>query len=152
MNRYLTLNLNDKNDALYFGRKFLNDRDEWKKKIKKQQRELDSIAELPAISNSEVHSGNISKPTENAAFARMKVQDKIKQYEDYETVLTYGLNHISAEDRELIEKLYYTRNRMKSAIVDELATARECTPRKIYKAERIAVLNFVDAVREIINE
>lgn len=152
MNRYLTLDLDDKEDALYFGKKFLGDRHKWKMKIRKKQDELDTISELPAMSNSEVHSGHITKPTERAAMARIKIQEDIKRYLDYESILNYGLTHISPEDRELIEAFHFSKGKMLNAVIDEIAIKRDCSSRYIYKQRRNAILNFVDAIREIINE
>ena len=150
MNRYLTLDLSNKEDALYFGNKFLNDRHKWKKEIKEKQAELESVCELPSISNSEVHSGNISKPTENTAFAKMKIEEQIKRYQDYEYILTYGLDHIPEDEKKILTKLQFTKGKFTNVIIDELANEFDCDPRTIYNRRRNAVLDFVDAVREII--
>ena len=152
MDRYIRLDLSNKEDAYYFGKKFLADRHKWREMIREKMAELDSICELPAISNSEVRTGNISKPTENAAFARMRIEDQIKRYEDYETILTYGLNHISEEDRDIITAISNNKWKLTNAVIDELAEKYAIDPRTVYNRRRYAILNFVDAVREIINE
>ena len=151
MERYLTLDLSNKEDALYFGNKFINDRPKWRKKIHDKQAELQAARELPAISNSEVHSGHISKPTENAAFATMKIEEQIKRYQDYETILTYGLDHIPEDEKLILTKLHNTRGKFTNVIIDELAIELDCDPRTIYRRKRQAILDFVDAIREIIN-
>lgn len=151
MDRYLTLDLSNKNDALYFGNKFLDDRDYWKKQIRKKNRELQSVSEIKGISNSEVHSGAISKPTENVAIAKMQITEQIKRYEDYEYILTYALNNISEESRDIITAFHYTKGRYINSIVDELAAKYGCETRTVYNKRRTAVLEFVEAVRELIN-
>jgi len=151
MNRYLTLNLWDKDDALYFGNKFLNDRNKWKQKIKEKEAELESVSDLPAMSNSEVHSGHISKPTENATFARLMIEEDIKRYLDYESILTYGLDHIPEDEKKILTKLTNTKGRFTNAIIDELANEFDCDPRTIYNKRRYAILDFVEAIREIID-
>lgn len=151
MNRYLTLDLSNKEDALYFGNKFLADRAKWKKEIKEKKDELDSVRDLKAISNSEVHSGHISNPTQNSAFAAMRLEEEITRREDYETILTYGLNHISEEEKDILTALLYTKGRYTNAIIDDLAIKYDCDPRTIYNRRRTAVLNFVEAIRGIID-
>lgn len=151
MDRYIRLDLSNKEDAYYFGKKFLGDRHTWKKEIKEKKDELDAICEIPAMSNSEVHSGHISKPTENAAFARMKIEEQITRREDYETILVYGLNHISEEDKDIITALQKNKWKLTSAIIDELANKYDCDPRTIYNRRRYAILNFVDAIRGFVD-
>lgn len=151
MERYLTLDLSNKEDAYYFGKKFLGDRNWWKSQIKKKNRELESITELKGITNSEVHSGNIGNPTQNTAFARMKVEEDINRYENYEYILTYGLNHISEQDKDILVALQKNKWKLTSSIIDELSIKYDCDPRTIYNKRRYAIYDFVDAIREIIN-
>ena len=152
MNRYLTLDLNNKKDATFFAEKLFADRDEWRRKRRKKEAELNSIRTLSAVSQSEVHSGNIANPTENKAMDVLRLEDDIKRYENYEYVVEYGLSHIPADEREVIEAFYFKpKGKMVNAMVDELANKWNCTPRFVYKKKRIAIEDFVDAVRVIIN-
>ena len=151
MEKYLTLDLNQKKDATFFAEKLFADRQEWRRKRRQKERELESVRSLNAVSQSEVHSGNISKPTENMAFDAMRIEEDIKRYENYEYIVEYGLSHITPEDREVIETFYFTKGKMLNALVDNLSIKWDCSPRWVYKKKRIAILNFVEAVREIIN-
>ena len=152
MNRYLTLDLNNKKDATFFAEKLFADRDEWRRKRRQKERELESNRSLKAVSQSEIHSGNIANPTENTALDDMRIEDEIKRYENYEYIVEYGLSHISPEDREVIEGFYFKpKGKMTNVIVDNIANKWNCTPRFVYKKKRTAVLNFVEEVREIIN-
>ena len=80
----------------------------------------------------------------------MKLEQEIERYENYEHIVEYGLSHISPEDREVIEAFYFTKGKLISALVDELAHKYNCDPRTIYRNKRTAILNFVESVREII--
>lgn len=151
MDRFIMLDLNDKEDAFYFGKKFLNSRNWWKAQIRKKNAELNSITELKGITNSEVHSGNIGNPTQNTAFAKMKVEEDIQRYENYEHVLSYGLNHISDQDKDILTALQNNKWKLTSAIISELSIKYDCDPRTIYNRRRYAILNFVEAIRGIIN-
>lgn len=152
MDRYLKLDLSDREDALYFGKKFLGDRHKWQKKIREKRKELESVCELPAVGNSEVHSGHISKPTEKAVFQKLRIEEEITRYQDYETILTYGLNHISEEDRDILTAISRNKWKLTNAIIDELADKYDCDPRTIYNKRRYAIYNFVDAIRDIVED
>ena len=151
MNRYLTLDLNNKKDATFFAEKLFADRDEWRRKRRKKEAELNSIRSLSAVSQSEVHSGNIANPTENKAMDVLRLEDDIKRYENYEYVVEYGLSHIEPDEREILEAFYFSKGKMLNVLVDELADKYSCDPRTIYRRKRTALLDFVDAVRVIIN-
>ena len=150
MNKYLVLNLNNEQDAWYFGNKFLNDRKTWDAEIKRLDKELESISEIQGIKNSEVHSGNIGNPTQNTAMLEISIMEKKEHIERYQQILLYGLSRLSEEDIDVINGFYYTKGRYISAIVDELSHKYFCDVRTIYRKKRTAVLNFVEAVRGII--
>ena len=151
MNRYLTLDLNNKKDATFFAEKLFADRDEWRRKRRKKEAELNTIRSLSAVSQSEVHSGNIANPTEQKAMDVLKIEDDIKRYENYEYIVEYGLSHITQEERDVIEGFYFKpKGKMTNVIVDELAHKYSCDPRSVYRTKRTALLEFVEAVRGII--
>lgn len=152
MIKYLTLDLNKKRHKEFFAENLFADRDEWRRERREKEAELKAVRELKAISQSEVHSGNISNPTQNSTFAAMRIEEEISKYEYYEYVVEYGLSHISQEDREIIETFYFTKHKMKSALIDNLCHKLSIEPRQVYYRKRNAIYNFVDAVREIINE
>jgi hypothetical protein len=81
----------------------------------------------------------------------MKIEEQIKRYQDYETILTYGLDHIPEDEKLILTKLQNTRGKFTNVIIDELANEFDCDPRTIYNKRRYAVLDFVEAIREIIN-
>ena len=151
MERYLTLDLNNKRDATFFAEKLFADRDEWRRMRRKKEAELNSIRTLSSVSQSEVHSGNIANPTENKAMDVLRLEDDIKRYENYAYVVEYGLSNIEPDEREILEAFYFTKGKMLNALVDELANKYCCDPRTIYRRKRTAILNFVDAVKVIIN-
>ena len=151
MNRYLMLDLDNKKDATFFAEKLFADRDEWRRKRRKKEAELKNIRSLSAVSQSEVHSGNIANPTEQKAMDVLRIEDDIKRYENYEWVVEYGLSNVEPDEREILEAFYFTKGKMLNVLVDNLANKYDCDPRTIYRRKRQAILNFVDAVRVIIN-
>lgn len=151
MNRYLKLDLDNKEDAWYFGKKFLNDRTKWKKEIEKEKMNLNSVLELSAITNSEVHSTAISHPTEQTAFAKMRIEEQIARRLAYQSVLEYGLSHISEDDQKIIKAFYFNPYKQTQAIADELSIEYGCTPRMIFNRRKSSVLAFVNAIRELID-
>ena len=98
-----------------------------------------------------MHSGNIANPTEQKAMDVLRIEDDIKRYENYEWVVEYGLSNIEPDEREILEAFYFTKGKMLNVLVDNLANKYDCDPRTIYRRKRQAILNFVDAVRVIIN-
>ena len=151
MNRYLMLDLDNKKDATFFAEKLFADRDEWRRKRRKKEAELKNIRSLSAVSQSEVHSGNIANPTEQKAMDVLRIEDDIKRYENYEWVVEYGLSNVERDEREILEAFYFTKGKMLNVLVDNLANKYDCDPRTIYRRKRQAILNFVYALRVIIN-
>lgn len=151
MHRYLVLNLNRKDDALFFGDKFLTERDKWKKELKEKYAELETVAELSAIVNSEVHSGKITDPTEHTASMRMKVEEQISRLKNYQNLLEIGLSHLTEEQQEIINAFYYTHGRYINSLVHELSIKYSCSARGVYRKKEKAILDFVDVIRDNIN-
>ena len=81
----------------------------------------------------------------------MKIEEQIKRYQDYETILTYGLDHIPEDEKRILTKLTNTKGIFTNAIIDELANEFDCDPRTIYNKRRYAILDFVEAIRGIID-
>lgn len=151
MQRYVVLNLNRKEDAVFFGDKFLKDHTEWAKEKKKKEEELESVLELSAISSSEVHTGNISDTTQKVAMEEMRIESSINRLETYEEIMKYALSRITEEHRKILEAFYFTKDKLISALVHELADEFQCSERSIYNQKREALLEFVHHIRVFVD-
>ena len=151
MNRYLVLDLYNKKDAMFFGEKFLKDSTEWAKKITKHEEELKDITELSAMTNSEVHSGNIGHPTEKTAFERMRIESSIHRYEVYQQIFNHGMAALDEEQKKIINSFFFTPGKYVHALVSSLADELGCSLRGVYRKKDKAILDFVAAVMEYIN-
>lgn len=151
MNRYLVLDLYNKEDALYFADKFLKDSKQWKAELKKAEADLESVTNLSAINNSEVHTGNISHPTENMAFDRMRIEISIERLNGYKSILYAGLVNLDDRQKKIINAFYFTSGRYISSLVYDLADEFGCSPRSIYHKKNTALLDFVSNIMVYIN-
>ena len=151
MQRYVVLNLNRKEDAVFFGDKFLKDHTEWAKEKKQKEAELESVLELSAISSSEVHTGNISDQTPKIAIEKMRVESSIDRLKTYEEVMQYGLSHVTEEQRKILTAFYFTTDKLVNALVHDLANEIGCSDRHIYRLKEEALLDFVHHVRVFID-
>lgn len=151
MQRYVVLNLNRKEDAVFFGDKFLKDHVNWEKEIKQKEAELESILELSAISSSEVHTGNISDQTPKIVMEKIRVETSIDRLKTYMEVMNYALSHMSEEHRRVLEAFYFTKGKLVSALVHELADEFQCSERSVYNQKREAILEFVHHIRVFVD-
>ena len=139
MDRYITFNPD----------KFLKEAKGWPKEKKDLQRKLDSILELTAVSNSEIHTNRISDPTSKTAMSKLDVEYEIERIEHYEEVLQYGLSHITEEEERMLKAFYWTRSYI-NKVVDDFCNELNCSPRQVYKHKRQALDDFADAVSKIL--
>ena len=128
---------------------FLKEAKKWGREKKKLTAELDSVLELTAITNSEVHSGKISDPTSNAANKRMKISTEIKRLDNYQRILEYGLSHITTEQRDLIENFYLKQGVRLNRVVDDYCNELDVSPRTVYRMKKLAVRAFESIVTSI---
>ena len=139
MDRYILFNAD----------KFLKESKLWGREKKALQKKLEAIADLPAISNSEVHSTNISNPTETTVFRRLKIRMEIDRLDRYQHILEYGLSHITEDEAELIHGFYLKRGYV-NHFVDECCYKYDCKPRNVYNLKSKAVKSFTEAVEPIL--
>ena len=139
MDRYITFN----------AEKFLREAKQWKAEKKTLQKILDSIPELSAIQNSEVHSTNISSPTETTAMKRIKITKELDRLSHYERILNYGLSRLTEEEKYIIDGFYFRKGYV-SVFVDECCHTYECSPRTIYSKKADAVKSFSRIVDRIL--
>lgn len=135
---------------LFNPEKFLKDAPKWDAERKRLEKELESVLELTANENAEVHSGSISDPTQKTALKRLWLSQEINRIDNYQHVLEYGLTHITPSQRELIECFYFKKNKALNYIVDELSEKYSCSTRHIYRMKNEAVEAFEFEVNGII--
>ena len=103
----------------------------WEAEIKKKMKELDAITDLSAISNSEVHTQNVSSPTESTALKRMKIEHEISRRMNYRKIFDTALNCLTEDEREIFEG-FWLNKRYVSSFVDDYANRHDCSTRHVY--------------------
>lgn len=128
-------------------KKFIEDakKNEWDREIKKLNRQLDSVRDLSAVSQSEVHSHNISSPTEVSAVKAANIVREIARREMYKDIFSCALDALSEDEKEIFNGFHFGR-KMVSHFVDEYSIAHSCSPRFVYTLKREAEETFCDAV------
>lgn len=140
MNRYITFNPD----------KFLRESKRWKQERKELMLELGNILELPAISNSEVHSTNISDPTARTAERKLAITQELNRLDSYEKLLEYGLSHLTDQERAIIKAFYFDKGYI-GAKVEMLAGDLDCSVRQVYRLKTQSVSAFSRAVTPLID-
>ena len=138
MDRYYTFNAD----------KFLKDsKNKWRKEKKEIMSELESITELKALKNSEVHGSGTSDPTVETAMKELEKKKELERIEHYEELCKYAFDNLNELDRDILTKWYYSNKRM-SYIVDMFCNKYNCTPRTVYRMRRIALEAFKKRIEE----
>lgn len=151
MNRYLVLDLEQREDALYFADKFLKDSRKWNQELKQHLAELDCVTDLSAVVNSEVHTGHISHPTEYSAMDRINITMKIDRLKNYQKLLEVGLSSLNEDEKKVIDAFYFTEGRYINSLVHDLAYEFECSTKSIYNKKNKALLDIANAIMVYIN-
>lgn len=146
----LVLDLDKVTDALFYGDKVLEASKEWDRKLAKQQKELDSVLELSAMSNSEVHSGNIGDPTPSIAMRKIKIEQKMGVIRENKRKLEYAMAKLPPQYEKIIRGMYFTKGKYKSSIVDDFCNEYDISPRQVYEIKRKAILELVSTLGYIL--
>ena len=139
MNRYIEFNPD----------KFLKDARKWAKEKRDSQKQLDSILELSAVSNTEVHTNNISDPTRDTAIKKLMLEAEIDRLDNYQCILEYGLSRIDELERKLLNAFYWSDTYL-NRIVDDFCNDLDCSPRHVYKLKRKALDHFAQSIEHLI--
>lgn len=143
MRRYVTFDIE----------RFLKDAKsgQWDKDIAKLKEDKEKILFLKAQGNSEVHSGNISKTTEQYALDLAEIDEKINATNDYWFLLDMSIGLLSMEEQILIRGFYFPE-KMISAFVDEFCINNNCETRTVYNRKRQAVEHLRRIIEETLEE
>lgn len=123
----------------------LNESKGYAKEIEDAQAELHSVVELKAASNSEVHSGNISKPVEDLASVEMELQDKLEMLIEMSNIVAKALDTLSDERKRIIEIFFFDGGNIGQAI-DQFSHEHGYSVRGVYRERRAALEEFAEAV------
>ena len=127
-------------------KQFLKDSSGWEEKIQSLQEELDNMPELPAVKNSEVHSGNISNPTMQNALRRLKIQSEIEELKLNREMLNYAFKALTEDERRLIDGFFFPK-KPKTIFREEYGREHGLNKDYVY-AERDRVLEKMRMVIE----
>lgn len=104
----------------------------WDKEMKKLIRELQAVTDLQAISNSEIHTNNISSPAENTVLKRLKLEHEIARRATYKRIFDTALNNLTDDEREIFEGFHLPKCAV-SRFVDEYSHEHDCSTRHTYR-------------------
>lgn len=128
---------------------FLKDSKKWDAEIKDLEKKKDEIVILSGISNSEVHSGNISHPTEDTALRYQAITEEIERIHNYRDILAEALDWIDADDEALINGFFFGKKTI-NAFVDEYCIEHGCEVKTVYRRRAEAVNRLRKAIEDII--
>lgn len=121
----------------------LTDSKGYAKEIKDLKAELDSILELKAVGNSEIHTANISDPTGSTAVRRIDLEMQIAIIEHMQHMVEAALNRLSYQHRELLD-LFFFKKGMMGYNVQEYADTHYMSIAAVYRERRLALNAFAD--------
>ena len=118
---------------------------------KKLKEELQSILELTAVENSEVHSSNISDPTGDTAVKRVDLAMQIAVLEQIDNMVEKALAKLSETHREILEMFFFKRGMM-GYNVQEYADTHYMSIASVYRERRLALNAFAEHFEQYLNE
>lgn len=116
---------------------------------KKLKNELNSILELTGVENSEVHSGNISKPAEAIAVKRVDLAMQIAVLEQIDNMVEKAMAKLSETHREILE-LFFFKKGMMGYNVQEYADSHYMSIASVYRERRLALNEFAEHFEQYI--
>ena len=129
---------------------FLKESKGWAKEKKKLERELESIPELKAMENSEVHSGSTSDPTAQVSLKRVHLMEEIRRINIYENALRYAWDNLTEEEQDILARFYFTRKRINYE-VHLLCDKYHIEKSQVYNRKNKALKELTDLVEDYIN-
>lgn len=118
---------------------------------RKLKEELNSVLELTAVENSEVHSSNISKPTQDIAVKRVDLAMQIAVLEQIDNMVDKALAKLSDTHREILE-LFFFKKGMMGYNVQEYADSHYMSIASVYRERRLALNAFAEHFEQYLNE
>lgn len=127
---------------------FLKDSKTWEEEKRKKQMELESITELPAMSNdSPSRSGKISDSVFNVAAQRERLEFEISRLNTYQQALCYARKMLSEAQNEVID-VFFFRSGYIPPLIENYGYKYALCRSDVYKARREAL----DELSRIIEE
>lgn len=143
MRRYVTFDIE----------RFLKDAKsgQWDKDIAKLKEDKEKILFLKAQGNSEVHSGNISHPTEDVAIKLAEIDNEISRIIQYPLCLNVSRGMLNPDEEELINGFYFN-NKPINYFVDAYCIEHLCEKSTVYNRKIAAVEKLRRIIDDIIAE
>lgn len=120
---------------------FLKDVLRWEEELKELEAKLEEISELPAITNSEVHTTNISDPTHKQAVKRAFILDQIERVKKYIQAYERIYAKLTDFEKEVLTGFFFSSNRI-DIFVEEFGHKYALCRSDVYKARRRALDHF----------
>jgi len=118
--------------------------------IKKLKQELESILELTAVGNSEVHTSNISDPTGDTAVKRVDLAMQIAVLEKMGELVELSYAELSEMHREILD-IFFFKKGMMGYNVQEYADSHYMSIASVYRERRHALNDFAEHFEEWLN-
>ena len=118
--------------------------------IKKLKSELESILELTAVGNSEVHTSNISDPTGDTAVKRVDLAMQIAVLEKMGELVQLAYAELSEMHREILD-IFFFKKGMMGYNVQEYADTHYMSIASVYRERRHALNEFAERFEEWLN-
>ena len=128
----------------------LNDYKGYPAEIKKLKAELESILELTAVGNSEVHTSNISDPTGDTAVKRVDLAMQIAVLEKMTELVQLAYAELSQMHREILD-IFFFKKGMMGYNVQEYADEHYMSIASVYRERRHALNDFAVRFEEWLN-
>lgn len=127
----------------------LTDYKGYPKEIRKLKEELDSILELTAVGNSEVHTSNISDPTGDTAVKRVDLAMQIAVLEKMGENVERSLDRLSETHRDMLD-LFFFKSGLMGYNVQDYAENHYMSIASVYRERRLALNAFAEVYEELL--
>ena len=127
---------------------FLKDSKNWEEEKRRKQEELDSITELPGMSNdSPSRSGKISDTVFNVTAQRERLEFEISRLNTYQKALCYARKMLSEAQNEALD-VFFFRSGYIPPLIEKYGLKHALCRSDVYKVRREAL----DELSRIIEE
>ena len=127
---------------------FLKDSKNWEEEKRRKQEELDSITELPGMSNdSPSRSGKISDTVFNVTAQRERLEFEISRLNTYQQALCYARKMLSEAQNEALD-VFFFRSGYIPPLIEKYGLKHALCRSDVYKVRREAL----DELSRIIEE
>ena len=118
--------------------------------IRKLKAELESIIDLTAVGNSEVHTSNISDPTGDTAVKRVDLAMQIAVVEKMGQLVELAMADLSEMHRDILD-IFFFKKGMMGYNVQEYADEHYMSIASVYRERRHALNEFAERFEEWLN-